>query len=74
MKTPASAVAPTARCWGCSAGLKDASRASHVEEIRGEFIAIDRALAMLQPGDQCLVLVDQVQEALQHLARRVSEG
>ncbi len=55
-------------------GLKDASRASHVEEIRGEFIAIDRALAMLKPGDQCLVLVDQVQEALQHLARRVSEG
>jgi hypothetical protein len=29
---------------------------------------------MLKPGDQCLVLVDQVQEALQHLAQRVSEG
>ncbi len=55
-------------------GLAGAARASHVEEIRGEFIAIDRALAMLKPGDQCLVLVDQVQEALAHLAARVAEG
>ncbi len=55
-------------------GLEGASRAGHVEEIHGEFIAIDRALAMLKPGDQCLVLVDQVQEALQHLARRINEG
>jgi cyanophycin synthetase len=55
-------------------GLAGATRVSHVEEIRGEFIAIDRALAMLKPGDQCLVLVDQVQEALAHLAARVAEG
>jgi cyanophycin synthetase len=55
-------------------GLTGAARVSHVEEIRGEFIAIDRALAMLKPGDQCLVLVDQVQEALAHLAARVAEG
>lgn len=55
-------------------GLEGAARASHVEEIRGEFIAIDRALAMLRPGDQCLVLVDQVQEALAHLSARVAEG
>ncbi len=55
-------------------GLQGASRASHVEEIHGEFIAIDRALAMLKPGDQCLVLVDQVQEALAHLAERVRQG
>lgn len=55
-------------------GLQGAARASVVEEIRGEFIAIDRALAVLKPGDQCLVLVDQVQEALAHLERRVAEG
>ena len=41
---------------------------------RGEFIAIDRGLAMLKPGDQCLVLVDQVQEALDHLAKRIAEA
>jgi hypothetical protein len=29
---------------------------------------------MLKPGDQCLVLVDQVQEALDHLQQRVTEG
>ncbi len=54
-------------------GLQGATRASHVEEIRGEFIAIDRGLSLLKPGDQCLVLVDQVEEALAHLAMRVTE-
>lgn len=55
-------------------GLAGASRTTHVEEIRGEFIAIDAALARLQPGDLCLVLVDQVEEALAHLAQRCSEA
>jgi cyanophycin synthetase len=55
-------------------GLEGAQRASLIEEIRGEFIAIDRGLSLLNPGDQCLVLVDQVQEALEHLSRRVAEG
>ncbi|MDB5931093.1 MAG: cyanophycin synthetase [Polaromonas sp.] len=53
-------------------GLQEASRTTHVEEIRGEFAAIDAALARLQPGDLCLVLVDQVEEALAHLARRIA--
>ena len=51
-------------------GLADAPRVKHVDEIRGEFLAIDTALNRLQPGDLCLVLVDQVEEALAHLARR----
>jgi cyanophycin synthetase len=55
-------------------GLAGAKRTSHVEEIRGEFIAIDSALARLAPGDLCLVLVDQVEEALAHLASRIAEG
>lgn len=50
-------------------GLHGAARTRHVEEIRGEFAAIDTALARLQPGDLCLVLVDQVEDALAHLAR-----
>jgi len=54
-------------------GLAGATRTRYVEEIRGEFIAIDTALARLQPGDLCLVLVDQVEEALAHLAQRCSE-
>ena len=53
-------------------GLAGAPRTQHVEEIRGEFIAIDTALERLQPGDLCLVLVDQVEEALAHLAQRCS--
>ncbi len=53
-------------------GLKGASRAKHVEEIHGEFIAIDAALDKLQAGDLCLVLVDQVEEALAHLRKKVS--
>ena len=55
-------------------GLVGATRARQVEEIRGEFVAIDRALERLQPGDLCLVLVDQVEEALAHLAHRVAEA
>jgi cyanophycin synthetase len=54
-------------------GLAGATRTQHVEEIRGEFLAIDTALARLQPGDLCLVLVDQVEEALAHLAQRCAE-
>ncbi|QHE85298.1 cyanophycin synthetase [Hydrogenophaga sp. BPS33] len=55
-------------------GLDGASRTREVQEIRGEFIAIDTALARLQPGDLCLILVDQVEEALAHLALRVRES
>ena len=54
-------------------GLQGAARTRHVEEIRGEFVAIDTALARLSPGDLCLVLVDQVEEALAHLAARIAE-
>jgi cyanophycin synthetase len=53
-------------------GLQGAPRTSYVTEIHGEFAAIDHALARLAPGDLCLVLVDQVEEALAHLHRHVS--
>ncbi len=53
-------------------GLVGARRTSHVEEIHGEFIAIDTALAKLQPGDLCLILVDQVEEALAYIAEKVA--
>jgi cyanophycin synthetase len=57
-------------------GLKahKARRTKQIDEIRGEFLAIDTALSRLQPGDLCLILVDQVQEALDHLAARVKEA
>jgi len=55
-------------------GLTGAGRTQNVTEIRGEFIAIDTALAALQPGDLCLILVDQVEEALEHIARKVAEA
>jgi len=55
-------------------GLVDARRASHIDEIQGEFVAIDTALARLQPGDLCLILIDQVDEALAHIAQRVAEA
>ena len=51
-------------------GLANARRATAIQEIRGEFAAIDAALERLEPGDLCLVLVDQVPEALAHLAER----
>ena len=55
-------------------GLQGARRTQSIDEIRGEFIAIDTALARLRPGDLSLILVDQVEEALAHLAKRVAEG
>ncbi|HNG85810.1 hypothetical protein, partial [Accumulibacter sp.] len=55
-------------------GLTEASRTSDVLEIRGEFLAIDTALADLRPGDLCLILIDQIEEALEHIARRLAEG
>ncbi len=55
-------------------GLDKAKRTVAVEEIRGEFLAIDRALSRLQAGDLCLILVDQVDAALGHIAERVAEG
>ena len=55
-------------------GLEGASRTRHVQEIQGEFVAIDTALARLQPGDLCLILIDQVEEALAHIAQRCTQG
>ena len=54
-------------------GLQGAPRTRHVEEIRGEFAAIDAALARLQLGDLCLVLVDQVAEALAYLRQKLAQ-
>ena len=54
-------------------GLSKAARATCVEEIRGEFPAIDSALARLEAGDLCLILIDQVDEALAYIAKRVAE-
>ncbi len=53
-------------------GLQGASRTQDISEIHGEFIAIDHALAQLQPGDLCLILIDQVEEALAHIGMRVA--
>lgn len=54
-------------------GLKHAKRTKRIDEITGEFKAIDLALERLQPGDLCLILIDQVEEALAHITRRIAE-
>lgn len=55
-------------------GLEKATRAKEISEIRGEFPAIDLALSHLLQGDLCLVLIDQVDEALTYIAKRVAEA
>ncbi|KGD97110.1 cyanophycin synthetase [Achromobacter sp. RTa] len=55
-------------------GLANATRSRRIEEIHGEFLAIDTALARLASGDLCLILVDQVEEALAHIASRIAQG
>lgn len=54
-------------------GLEKATRAKTIQEIRGEFPAIDLALSHLQAGDLCLILIDQVDEALDYIAKRIAE-
>ena len=53
-------------------GLAHAKRTKHIEEITGEFIAIDSAMDKLTEGDLCLILIDQVEEALAHIGVRVN--
>jgi cyanophycin synthetase len=55
-------------------GFGDAPRTRVIEAVTGEFLAIDIALAHLHPGDLCLILIDQVEEALAHIARRIAES
>ena len=55
-------------------GLKNAKRTKEIKEIHGEFLAIDTALGTLKSGDLCLILIDQVDEALAHIAKRVAEA
>jgi len=55
-------------------GLKGAPRTKESSEIYGEFIAIDKAMDKLQDGELCLILVDQVEEAMAHIAAKVAAG
>ena len=50
-------------------GLDGAKKTKYIEEIRGEFLAIDTALEKLQPNDLCLILIDQVEESLEYLGK-----
>jgi len=54
-------------------GLSDAKRTRLIHEIRGEFLAIDTAMDRLCEGDLCLILVDQVEEALAHIEARIAQ-
>lgn len=53
-------------------GLTNAKRAKRVAEIHGEYSAIDMALDGLTEGDLCLILIDQVDEALAHIQQRIA--
>jgi cyanophycin synthetase len=53
-------------------GLQGAARTARIDEIHGEFNAIDHALERLQTGDLCLILIDQVEQALAHIQQRVA--
>ncbi len=53
-------------------GLAGARRTTRVEEIHGEMLAIDTALHGLNKGDLCLILIDQVDEALAHIRQHVN--
>ncbi len=54
-------------------GLAHAQRTTRIQDVRGEFLAIDTALGQLEEGDLCLILVDRVEEALAHIALRIAQ-
>ncbi|HVK94271.1 MAG TPA: cyanophycin synthetase [Noviherbaspirillum sp.] len=54
-------------------GLAQAKRTREIAEIKGEFAAIDCALAGLSAGDVCLILIDQVDEALAYIGQRATQ-
>ncbi|WP_194722443.1 cyanophycin synthetase [Noviherbaspirillum malthae] len=54
-------------------GLANAKRTKAVQELRGEFVAIDAALKDLSEGDLCLILIDQVDEALAYIGERATK-
>jgi cyanophycin synthetase len=55
------------------AGLANATRTKTICEIQGELLAIDTAMDNLRAGELCLILVDQVEEALAHIAARIGK-
>lgn len=55
-------------------GLEGAERTQGIDEIRGEFNAIDNAMERLEPGDLCLILIDQVEDSLAYIGKKVQAG
>ncbi len=55
-------------------GLEGAGRTRTVRAIRGEFAAIDAALDGLAAGELCIVLVDQIEQALAHIELRTARA
>ncbi|MXS84402.1 cyanophycin synthetase [Nitrosomonas sp. HPC101] len=53
-------------------GLENAKRVRKVSEIHGEFKAIDIALTNLEAGELCLILIDQVEQALGYIHSRIA--
>lgn len=53
-------------------GLENAKRVRKISEIRGEFKAIDTALTNLEAGELCLILIDQVEQALWYIHSRIA--
>ncbi|HJT51887.1 MAG TPA: cyanophycin synthetase [Nitrosospira sp.] len=52
-------------------GLENAKRTREIREIYGEFGAIDAVFDNLKAGELCLILIDQVDEALGYIRERV---
>ena len=53
-------------------GLTGRRRVKHVQEIRGEFVAIEACVNRLNRGDLALVLIDQIEPSLHFLADLMS--
>jgi cyanophycin synthetase len=55
-------------------GLTQASRTVQITEIRGEILAIDAGMDALKEGELCLILVDQVDQAMAYIAAKIQSA
>ncbi len=55
-------------------GLEGAGRTREIRTIKGEFAAIDTALDGLAAGELCVILVDQIEQALAHIEARTTQA
>jgi cyanophycin synthetase len=74
IRTSASAAGRTAKCWPAAGGPENAGEPRRSGRSAASSWPSTGAGRIVRAGDLCLILIDQIEEALEHLSRRIAEG